>query len=175
MLRKILMASVATATIAGSAMAADLPLRAPPPPYIPPPILTWQGFYVGVNGGALWTNSRDFVTTGTDLGSTAFPNWSSSAALAATNVVRINNRAQGLVGGTWGYNWQFGSFVLGTESDFEGVFGCRNNNNGSFFGNDNNTCGGTAIGIATVGGGAPTRLYRPTPAGLPPQPRLAQH
>ena len=126
MLRKILMASVATATIAGSAMAADLPLRAPPPPYIPPPILTWQGFYVGVNGGAIWTNSRDFVTTGTDLGSTAFPNWvelprpsQRRTSLGSTIEPRV------LVGGTWGYNWQFGSFVLGTESDFEGVFGCR--------------------------------------------------
>ena len=82
------------------------------------------------------------------------PSWSTAAALAATNVITINNRAQGLVGGTWGYNWQWGSLVLGTESDFDGVFGCRNDNNGNFGffgGNNNDTCGGTAIGLAAVG------------------------
>jgi hypothetical protein len=69
MLRKILMASVATATIAGSAIAADLPSRkAPPPAYIPPPILSWQGFYVAVNGGGMWSNSRTITTTAADLG-----------------------------------------------------------------------------------------------------------
>ena len=124
-------------------------------------------------------NNRDFVTTGTDFGRTGFaPSWSTAAALAATNVITINNRAQGLVGGTWGYNWQWGSFVLGTESDFDGVFGCRNDNNGNFgfFGSNNNdTCGGTAIGLAAVGPPVPGRLFHPESTGHHPQPRLAFH
>ena len=158
MLRKLLLSSSAATAMLGSALAADLPRRAPPPPYVPPaPVATWTGLYIGINGGGLWMNNRDFVTTGIDFGGTGFaPSWSSAAALAATNVVTINNRAQGLIGGTWGYNWQWNSFVVGTESDFDGVLGCRNNNNNNgnfgFFGSNNNdTCGGTAIGLAPVG------------------------
>src|SRR5206468_8836567 len=92
MLRKILLASVATATIAGSAFAADLPSRkAPPPAYIPPPIMTWTGFYVGINGGAIWSDNT-VVTTGTDLGVPALigPGFSAAAATAANNVIRPN-------------------------------------------------------------------------------------
>src|SRR4051795_5555688 len=156
MLRKLLLSSLAASTMVGSALAADLPRRAPPPPYVPPaPVATWTGLYIGINGGGLWMNNRDFVTTGIDFGGTGFaPSWSSAAALAATNVITTNNRAQGLIGGTWGYNWQWNSLVLGTESDFDGVFGCRNDDNGNFGffgGNNNNTCGGTAIGIAPAG------------------------
>src|SRR3954447_16916972 len=103
MLRKIVLSSVAATALVGSALAADLPHRAPPPPpYVPPaPVATWTGLYIGINGGGIWTNSRDFVTTGTDFGSVSFsPTWSSAAALAATNVITTNNRAQGLIGGT---------------------------------------------------------------------------
>jgi outer membrane immunogenic protein len=164
MLRKLLLSSLAAAAMLGPALAADLPRRAPPPAYVPPaPVFTWTGLYIGINGGGLWMNNRDFVTTGTDFGGTGFaPSWSSAAALAATNVVTINNRAQGLIGGTWGYNWQWNSFVVGTESDFDAVLGCRNNNNNGNFGffgsNNNDTCGGTAIGLAAVG--------PPVPAGF---------
>src|SRR3954447_5426433 len=160
MLKKLLLSSIAATAMVGSALAADLPRRAPPPVYVPPPpVFTWTGFYVGVNGGGIWTNSRDFVTTGTNLGATGFaPSWSVAAAAAATNVITTDNRAQFLVGGTWGYNWQFGALVLGTESDFQGVFGCRNDNNGNFglFGsNNNNTCGGIAVGSVAVGAPVP--------------------
>ena len=168
-MRKLLLSSLAATTMVGSALAADL---RPPPPYVPPaPVATWTGLYIGINGGGIWTNTRDFVTTGTDFGRTGFaPSWSTAAALAATNVITINNRAQGLIGGTWGYNWQWGSFVLGTESDFDGVFGCRNDNNGNFGffgGNNNDTCGGTAIGLAAVGPPVPGRLFHPESADRP--------
>ena len=153
MLRKLLLSSLAATAMVGSALAADLPTSA---------ALRAAGScrnldrpLLGINGGGLWMNNRDFITTGTDFGETFFaPSWSTAAALAATNVITINNRAQGLVGGTWGYNWQWGSLVLGTESDFDGVFGCRNDNDGNFGffgGNNNDTCGGTAIGLAAVG------------------------
>ncbi|MBV8851140.1 MAG: porin family protein [Methylobacteriaceae bacterium] len=158
MIRKILLASVAAATVTGSALAADLPSRkAPPPAFVPPPVWTWTGLYIGVNGGGIWNNSRNFVTNATDFGATGTPVISAAAALAANNIIPVNNRTQFLAGGTWGYNWQWNQWVVGTESDFQGVFGCNNNNNNNgnfgFFGNNNNNnCGGTAIGVAPVAG-----------------------
>jgi outer membrane immunogenic protein len=156
MIRKLLMASVATATIAGSALAADLPSRrAPPPAFVPPPVMTWTGAYIGVNGGGIWTNSNNVITTATDFGAVAFPTVSTAAAAAAGNIIPTRRNTNFLVGGTWGYNWQWNNVVLGTESDFQGIFGCNNNNNnnGGFgLGNNNNNCGGTAIGIAPIAG-----------------------
>ena len=81
---------------AGAAGAADMPVKAPPPP---PPPLTWNGTYIGINGGYAWatTNHSDFFgfTTG-DF-----------------------NQTGGVAGVTFGGNWQAGHFVLGFESDFD--------------------------------------------------------
>ena len=62
MFRRILLASVGAIALAGSAFAADLPSRAPPPVYVPPaPIFTWTGFYVGGQIGYGWgQNNANF-------------------------------------------------------------------------------------------------------------------
>ena len=56
MYRKMLLASVGAIALTGSAaFAADLPSRAPPPVYLPPPpIFTWTGFYIGGQVGGAW-------------------------------------------------------------------------------------------------------------------------
>jgi outer membrane immunogenic protein len=77
----------------GAAAAADLP------PYYQPgpaynPIYTWTGFYVGINGGGGWGSSQ----------------WD------AVNSFDVSG---GLIGGTVGYNWQFGQAVLGAEGDID--------------------------------------------------------
>jgi outer membrane immunogenic protein len=56
MYRKYLLASVGAIALTGSAaFAADLPSRAPPPVYLPPPpIFTWTGFYIGGQVGGAW-------------------------------------------------------------------------------------------------------------------------
>ena len=79
--------------------AADLPRRtdaAPPAPiYSPAPIFTWTGFYVGLNTGY---GFGKFTGGGDTL---------------------FGKAHGGLVGGTVGYNQQFGSIVLGVEGDWD--------------------------------------------------------
>ena len=90
---------------AAPALAADLPVKAPP--MAPAPVLNWTGFYIGVNGGYSWgRSSRDLnffnplngvtLTTGTGGG---------------------RDLNGGVFGGQLGYNWQTGNWVLGIETD----------------------------------------------------------
>jgi outer membrane immunogenic protein len=60
------------------------------------PIYNWTGFYVGINGGGGWGHS-DF-----------------SAPFTGSS-----NMSGGLVGGTFGYNWQMNQVVLGLETDID--------------------------------------------------------
>jgi len=82
---------------AGSASAADLPRQMPvrAPAYFAPPPYNWTGFYVGINGGGGWGTSK----------------W--DAAPVSFDV------SGGVVGGTVGYNWQFGTWVAGVEGDLD--------------------------------------------------------
>jgi outer membrane immunogenic protein len=79
------------------AVAADMPLKAPPAPVIAP---TWTGTYIGINGGYGWGTSNH------------------------TNVVLATSNGDfdikgGIAGVTYGGNWQAGHVVLGFESDFD--------------------------------------------------------
>jgi outer membrane immunogenic protein len=91
-----LLASIAAG--AGSAAAADLAVKAPPPGLAPAYLSDWAGFYIGIHGGGGW------ASTTFDL----FP--------------ELNGKLSGgLVGGHAGYNWQYGSVVAGLEADFSGA------------------------------------------------------
>src|SRR3954469_13863402 len=67
-MKKFLLSSVALVGFTAGAMAADLPRRSAPPVFVPVPVFTWTGFYVGVNAGYAWTDdnvdSTVFVPTG---------------------------------------------------------------------------------------------------------------
>jgi outer membrane immunogenic protein len=90
-----LLASIAAG--AGSAVAADLAVKAPPG-LAPAYLSDWAGFYIGINGGGGWASTTfDFFTT-----DNAKP-------------------SGGLFGGHAGYNWQYGSVVAGVEVDFDGA------------------------------------------------------
>src|ERR1700738_4034932 len=97
----------------------------PPPP--PPPMLSWTGFYVGVNGG--WLNSaRDkVVNTGTDTGvgglGTALATPGPFGPFGGHVIpTQFNLSYDGWqAGGTVGYNRQVApQWVLGFEMDFYG-------------------------------------------------------
>ncbi|HEY1735615.1 MAG TPA: outer membrane beta-barrel protein, partial [Methylovirgula sp.] len=72
----------------------------------PPPIFTWTGFYLGINGGL---NFGQFNSGGTNY---------------------FNNAFGGLYGITGGYNDQSGPLVVGAEADLD--FGSVNGNNYPF-------------------------------------------
>ncbi len=98
-MKRILLAFVGMSAIGGlgTASAADLPRQQyykAPPAYIAP-INNWTGFYLGLNGGGGWGESK-----------WSWPGGSDKFDLSG-----------GMVGGTVGYNWQAGNWVLGLEGD----------------------------------------------------------
>jgi outer membrane immunogenic protein len=85
------------------AVAADLPVKAPPrkAPVIAP--YSWTGWYIGANAG---------YGVGQKQGTFA-----SSLGIETFNAMP----AGGFGGGQLGFNYQFGSFVLGAETDIQGA------------------------------------------------------
>jgi outer membrane immunogenic protein len=89
---------VAALGCAAVAHAADLPVRYPVAPVAPAPIYVpiynWTGVYLGINGGGAWGKSQWDGIDNFDI-------------------------SGGLLGGTVGYNWQFGQVVVGAEGDVD--------------------------------------------------------
>ncbi|WP_114945166.1 outer membrane protein [Microvirga calopogonii] len=98
----LLAATAALAITASTAHAADLPSRySPAPAYNALPVFTWTGFYAGLNAGYGW-----------NVGDSRFYD-------PAFGTVR-GSRGGGFVGGAQaGYNYQFGMFVAGVETDLQ--------------------------------------------------------
>jgi outer membrane immunogenic protein len=142
-MKRLTVSAIALALGMGSAMAADLPSRKAPPVYIPPPPpLTWNGFYAGLNIGGGW-NSNNPNNEGSVYWDPNFAFGSSGhIPVAGTpNIFFLPNGNQtgsqgGVVGGAQvGYNFQFNpSIVIGAEADFQGSsLGGNGNSNSSFF------------------------------------------
>jgi outer membrane immunogenic protein len=94
----LLSTTAVCAILVGPVAAADLPAKAPvvKAPVMMAPAFSWSGLYIGAFGGYGWgdhdrTNVNDFANSYDSSG--------------------------GLFGGVIGYNWQFGSWVLGAEGD----------------------------------------------------------
>lgn len=90
--------------MARPASAADLSLppiyKAPPPMYF-----TWTGWYVGLNGGGGWGQTNHTAT----FGVTGIP---------AVTTGNFNTNGW-LGGGTVGYNYQMGQWLVGAEADLD--------------------------------------------------------
>jgi outer membrane immunogenic protein len=127
MLKKLLISTAAVAAMAGSALAADLPRRAPPPPPPPlPPVFTWTGFYVGVNGGYIGREATRIV--GTSAGGAGVGSDVQTALAMGAGATTDLRRTDGFLGGGQvGFNWQPTPFVvLGVEGDAQGTSLRRN-------------------------------------------------
>ncbi len=112
-MKKVLFAALLAGTaFATPALTADLPRKAPA--FVPPPVFSWTGFYVGVNAGYGFGNDSDVRTTGIGVA-----NVNAVADLARPPRVRLDR--DGFVGGGQiGYNWQLApSWVLGIEADIQ--------------------------------------------------------
>jgi outer membrane immunogenic protein len=99
-IKPILLGSVAGLTLAGAALAADLPVKArPAPAYEALPVFSWTGFYIGVHAGG------EFGTNDINVGGTTFSTDSSGA----------------FGGGHIGWNYQFAPmWVFGARLDIDG-------------------------------------------------------
>ncbi len=126
-MRKVFGLVGATLLFTGSAFAADL---ARPAYKAPPlaPVLGWGGWYAGVNAG--WIRSDDDVSTVATPGPDSPPvipvGVTEGLAALSTGSVPVSSKSGFIGGGQVGYNWQFGSFVTGLETDIQGLSGLRN-------------------------------------------------
>ena len=59
-LASLTLLEIAVGAVAGPALAADMPTKAPPP--IAAPVYNWTGFYVGVNAGFGWGRKNADLT-----------------------------------------------------------------------------------------------------------------
>ncbi|QPF93062.1 outer membrane protein [Bradyrhizobium commune] len=109
-----ILSSLMLVTGLGAASAADMAVKALPPP---PVVDSWTGFYLGINAGGIWGRNH-LTSTPADPGTTAF--WAACfAAGACPRDYGHNTGTSGEVGGQLGYNWQVKSIVFGVETDFQ--------------------------------------------------------
>jgi outer membrane immunogenic protein len=107
-----ILAAAMSAFVVTGAVAADMPVyKAAPPPVVVPPPLTWAGFYVGVNGGAVWNKVKgtntDYIESCDIL----------DCYLSSFSNSHSKTKVGGTFGGQIGYNWQGGPWVYGVEAD----------------------------------------------------------
>jgi outer membrane immunogenic protein len=103
----------ASLLVAGPAFAADLAVKGPVYKAPPPAAFSWTGFYIGGNVG------YGANTTDGDPGCIDPNGVSNGPECQVVPGGHIN--ASGAFGGAQvGYNWQFGQYVWGIETDFQG-------------------------------------------------------
>jgi outer membrane immunogenic protein len=115
----LLRSAALPAFIAGSAVAADLPVKAPAP--VPAAVYDWTGFYVGLNAGGAWGNSDPSTSlTCTHAPGFTFSIFNCPNALLVRAAGTGSMSGTGFIGGGQiGYNLQSGSLVYGAELDFD--------------------------------------------------------
>jgi outer membrane immunogenic protein len=111
--------------IAGPAMAADLPVKAPAAPVAVAAAPSWTGFYVGLNAGGAWTQSDPNTPLPCATSNAVFcnvnnPPTTNGPVVAAAGTVSIS--AGVFTGGVQaGYNLQSDNAVYGIELDFNSL------------------------------------------------------
>jgi outer membrane immunogenic protein len=120
-MRKLVLTSIALLALnaGGSALAADMPVKARPLPP-PPPVYNWTGCYVGVGVGyGMFNQDREVVSTSGGILAPSFAGVIDSFAF-------VNNVPAGTVLGkkeTFGGRGWLGTAQLGCDVQFAGPFG----------------------------------------------------
>jgi opacity protein-like surface antigen len=121
--RRLLGGVALSALLLGPGLAAELPVKAPPPVILP----DWTGGYVGFTAAIVW-GSYDPVTAATnDI------YFGPAANVAAVNAAGVqSSKPTGFATGVeGGYNWQRGRLLFALESDVEAVHLNRRINSGA--------------------------------------------
>ena len=110
-MKNVLLGTVALAAmLAGPAMAADMPIKAPPPP--PVAYYNWSGAYIGFNAGGIWSQVNQDFPNPALLGGTGPGNGKSFST----------SPSDGIFGFHAGAQWQWGAWVLGAEAALSECF-----------------------------------------------------
>jgi outer membrane immunogenic protein len=114
-MKKLAIGILAATALSGSAMAADMPLKARP---LPVEVFSWTGCYVGLNGG--WKGGRFRESVDTPAGIAVIPGLTPTAFAADHIDLGRLNVDSGAIGGQVGCRWQTASqWVFGVEGDFD--------------------------------------------------------
>ena len=116
-MKKYLFGSVAfVCLLGGSAVAADLPLKAAP---IVCPACDWNGYYVGVNLGGSIGRGRTDDSVSLNPPGIIGPGGTVPGVINPVSAVSATNSPAGLLGGAQiGFNKQTGNVVWGVEADW---------------------------------------------------------
>jgi outer membrane immunogenic protein len=106
-----LLTTVSALALANAASAADMHLKARPAP--PPAVLTWTGWYIGVQGGFANHRGTFLDQDGYLAGAFTVP--------AASGLSFDAANTGGFIGAHAGFNWQSGIIVTGLEADIHGI------------------------------------------------------
>jgi outer membrane immunogenic protein len=112
-MRKLLlgMTTFAAVILGGAAQAADMPVKAPPPPA--PVMYNWTGAYIGAHIGGAWFDGH---------GDDRFaPGFTTVGGLAFIDNGFGHNNGRFIGGGQIGYNYQVSQWVWGIEGQISGV------------------------------------------------------
>ncbi len=101
----VVVVAATSLSVVGGKIAAAADLSMPPVYSAPPPVFSWTGWYVGVNGGGGWGETSHTLTAG---------------AVGVPALTTGNFKTDGgLAGGTLGYNYQMGTWLFGVETDLD--------------------------------------------------------
>jgi outer membrane immunogenic protein len=155
MYRSMLLGAAISVALVSSAFAADIYSPAAPAygaVALPP---SWGGFYIGINGGYGGNSGLAFRED------VFFPNLPPPPFTYVNpySVIKGSDTiAGGFGGGQIGYNFQFGSFVLGAEADLQGSGIQGSGANAIFNGPTNQDFGPAGICTDTQAGGRATAV-----------------
>jgi outer membrane immunogenic protein len=136
-MKKTLLVGIGLAAVATApALAADLPARTytKAPAYVPAPIYSWAGFYIGLNGG----------------GGSSHNCWDLATVVGSVRE-GCHDASGGLAGGQIGYRWQASNWVFGLEAqgDWANLKGSNQSSPAAFGAGLTNQTKIDAIGLFT--------------------------